>query len=253
MRPNPVVIGNATLYLGDCLALLPAIRNQVDAVISDPPYGIGYVHGGGGRGLIPAHYTNLKPIRGDYTPFDPAPWLELAAKDRHGGKSILLWGADHFKERLPPGGQLLCWDKSCGQGPADTFSDAEYAWMNRRNSRCVYRHFWKGGLRSGEGCQSRVNRAHPSQKPVELMRWCLETARVGIGKTVLDPYMGSGSTGVACVTAGRKFIGIEIDPEYFEIACRRLEEAQRQTLLFDDGIRQDISENNDVDFVSIQE
>jgi DNA modification methylase len=71
-------------------------------------------------------------------------------------------------------------------------------------------------------------RHHPSQKPVELMRWCLETARIGLGKTVLDPYMGSGSTGVACVTSGRKFIGIEIDPDYFAIACARIEKAQRQ-------------------------
>ena len=63
------------------------------------------------------------------------------------------------------------------------------------------------------------------------MRWCLETARIGLGKTVLDPYMGSGSTGVACMTTGRKFIGIEIDPDYFEIACRRIEAAQRQTRL----------------------
>ena len=228
MSSNQVVIGNATLYLGDCLALLPAIRNQVDAVISDPPYGIGYVHNFGKSYSPVKANTNKKPIHGDDAPFDPAPWIELA-----GDKPILLWGADHYKTRLPEGGRFLVWDKSCGMGGNDSFVDAEFAWTNRKSPRCIYRHFWKGACRSGEGAASKSRRAHPSQKPVELMRWCLETARVGIGKTVLAPYMGSGSTGVACVTSGRKFIGVEIDPEYFEISCRRLEEAQRQALLFD--------------------
>ena len=224
---TPVIIGNATLYCGDCLDLLPLIRKYVDAVVSDPPYGIGYQHGNGGRGEVAAHYVNTKPIHGDNAPFDPTPWLNLVADNRHDGKSILLWGADHFKERLPKGGRFLTWDKSCGQGAAASFVDAEYAWMNRRNARCIYRHFWMGATRSGEGGSSSSRRSLPRQNPVELMRWCLETARIGIGKTVLDPYMGSGSTGVACVTSGRKFIGIEIDPDYFEIACRRIEAAQR--------------------------
>ena len=99
--------------------------------------------------------------------------------------------------------------------------------MNRRNARCIYRQLWLGVLRQGESLPNR-KRQHPTQKPVELMRWCLETARIGLGKTVLDPYMGSGTTGVACVTTGRRFIGIEIDPDYFEIACRRIEKAQAQ-------------------------
>ncbi len=222
---NPVIIGNATLYLGDCLEILPSIRKQVDAIVSDPPYGIGYVHGSTGRGPF-SPTQNTAPIIGDDLPFDPAPWIALA-----GDSPILLWGADHYKTRLPESGRLLCWDKSCGQGAADSFVDAEYAWTNRKNARCIYRHFWKGATRSGEGNSGAEKRAHPSQKPVELMRWCLETARIGLGKVVLDPYMGSGTTGVACVTSGRKFIGIEIDPDYFEIACQRIEKAQQQQTL----------------------
>ncbi|MDG4595487.1 MAG: DNA methyltransferase [Candidatus Contendobacter sp.] len=221
--PEPVIIGHATLYLGDCLELLellPALRG-VDAVVTDPPYGIGYVHNGGGRGLVSGK-TNLRPIHGDDRPFDPAPWLAVA-----GDKPILLWCADHYKTRLPASGRFLCWDKSCGQGAADNFVDAEFAWTNRKNARCIYRHFWKGAMRAGEDAPSRSGRVHPSQKPVELMRWCLDVARVGLGKTVLDPYMGGGSTGVACVTSGRKFVGVEIDPDYFAIACRRIEAAQR--------------------------
>lgn len=220
--PKPVIIGNATLYCGDCLEILPHLKG-IDAVVSDPPYGIGYQHGRSGE---LSKYVNRKPIHGDDHPFDPAPLVELA-----GDKPILLWGANHYKNRLPDGGVFLCWDKSCGMGPADSFTDAEFAWMNRKNSRCIYRHLWKGVIREGEDSSSISARRHPSQKPVELMRWCLETVRIGLGKTVLDPYMGSGTTGVACVTSGRKFVGIEIDPEYFEIACRRIEAAQRQTRL----------------------
>lgn len=221
--PSPVIIGDATLYLGDCLEILPTLgKGAIDAVVTDPPYGIGYVHGGQAR--FANTKPNMKPIIGDDQPFDPSGLLRLA-DDR---TPVLFWGADHFKERLPQGGQFLVWDKSCGQGAADSFVDAEFAWMNRRNPRCVFRHLWKGLFRAGEDNASNAKRTHPSQKPTELMRWCLETARIGLKKTVLDPFMGSGSTGVACVTSGRKFIGIEIDPGYFEIACRRIENAQRQ-------------------------
>ena len=227
---NPVIIGNAALYCGDCLELFPRLKDAVDAVVSDPPYGIGYQHGGGGMSEQVNKFcpTNLKPIHGDDHQFDPAPLLRLVDAAGKKSRAILLWGADHFKTRLPEGGRLICWDKSCGQGPADSFTDAEFAWTNRKNARCIYRHFWKGAMRSGEDGSAAAFRAHPSQKPVELMRWCLETARIGLGKTVLDPFMGSGTTGVACVTSGRKFIGIEIDPDYFAIACRRIEAAQQQ-------------------------
>jgi site-specific DNA-methyltransferase (adenine-specific) len=232
---KPVIIGNATLYCGDCLEILPTLKG-IDAVVSDPPYGIGYVHGGGGThaGVSATCPTNFKLIHGDDKPFSPSPIFEFACcsyetfKDFKKEIPIVLWGVEHFAQYLPTGGRLLCWDKSCGQGSADSFVDAEFAWTNRKNARCIYRHFWKGAMRSGEDGSAAAKRTHPSQKPVELMRWCLETARIGLNKVVLDPYMGSGSTGVACVTSGRKFVGIEIDPDYFEIACRRIEKAQRQ-------------------------
>ena len=232
---KPVIIGNATLYLGDCLELLPMLRKQVDAIVSDPPYGIGVQCGGKAANGRIGIQQGTKAIIGDDHPFNPAPLLDLVNQDKNdelgrNTKPILLWGADYYKSKLPDVGQMICWDKSCGQGAATSFIDAEFAWMNRRNARRIYRHLWLGMLRSGEGASSpTTKRQHPTQKPVELMRWCLETARIGLGKTVLDPYMGSGSTGVACVTTGRKFIGIEIDPDYFEIACKRIEKAQQQT------------------------
>ena len=91
--------------------------------------------------------------------------------------------------------------------------------MSARNARRVYRHQWKGRLREG----SAEKRLHVSEKPVALMAWIIETVRVRVGATVLDPYMGSGSTGIAALRSGRRFIGIEIDPGHFETARARLE------------------------------
>ena len=221
--PSPVIIGNATLYCGDCLEILPHLTG-IDAVVSDPPYGIGYVHGGGGRSKK-WRRNNLKPIHGDDQSFDPAPWLTF--------KNVLLWGADHFRKRLPDGGTLLAWDKSVGVGAKDNFIDAEFAWCNLRCPRNVFRFLWKGLLMDNIRVESDVgvshtNRAHPSMKPVALMRWCIEHFKLPPGSLILDPYLGSGSTGIAAVTMGHRFIGIEIDEDYFKIACARIEKAQRQ-------------------------
>ena len=227
--PTPVIIGNATLYCGDCLEILPAIRKQVDAIVSDPPYGIGYVmrttESITAAGRLCRH--NTKAIFGDDAPFDPTPWL--------GFEKVLLWGADHFKTRLPDGGTLLAWDKSVGVGPGDQFVDSEFAWCNAKVKRNVFRYLWKGISRAKDGwerCEFQGSRTgprhHPSMKPVALMRWCIEHFRLKPGSLILDPYAGSGTTGIAAVTLGHRFIGIEIDEDYFEIACRRIEKAQRQ-------------------------
>lgn len=203
----------ATIYCADSIQLLPLLKN-IDAIVTDPPYGINYVHNGHGKGFSSSR--NKKPIINDEHPFDPTPLLSVCSK-------YMLFGADHYKQHLPEGGRFYCWDKSCGQGPADNMMDAEFAWSNIKNARCIFRHMWKGCLRAGEGCSSKMTRTHPSQKPVELMMWCLDTIRIGIDKTILDPYMGVGSTGVACLRTGRRFIGIEIDPEYCDIAADRLQ------------------------------
>ncbi len=220
----PVIIGNATLYCGDCLEILPTLKG-IDAVVSDPPYGIGYVNKGKSGATSTAHSPPLfqatRPIHGDDSRFDDVEkWLAF--------DKVLLFGANYYARSLPENGEWLVWDKSCGAGPNDNFRDAEFIWSSVKTPRTIYRHLWKGLIRAGEDNSTKSARAHPSQKPVELMRWCLETARIGLGKVVLDPYMGSGTTGVACVTSGRKFIGIEIDPDYFAIACARIEKAQRQ-------------------------
>ncbi len=128
--------GRAVLYRGDSLELLRAgLLPKWDALVSDPPYGIGFVLGNGGKRNF--SNTHHDPIIGDDRPFDPRPWTEAT-----GDRPTVLFGADHYKTRLPEGGRFICWDKSCGQGVAACFVDAEFAWTNRRNPRCIVRHFW---------------------------------------------------------------------------------------------------------------
>ena len=217
---NPVVIGNATLYLGDCREILPTL--QADAVVSDPPYGIRYrAQRGADRRLMKGIRTirhAWEPIAGDDEPFDPSPWLAFP--------KVVLFGGNHYADRLPPSAAWIVWDKRCGVLPDDN-ADCEMAWTNLTGVARVHRQLWKGICREGdENIALAGAKVHPTQKPVALMKFCIE--RVGPADTILDPYMGSGTTGVAAVQMGRRFIGIEIEPKYFDIACRRIEDAQRQ-------------------------
>ena len=219
-------IGSATLFLGDCRDILPTLP-KVDAVITDPPYGISYRHSGGGKGTTPYLISNKakkkadglwRSIHGDDSPFDPSHLFGLAPR-------VLIFGADHFRSRLPEGGTFIAWDKHCGRGPNDSFADAEFAWVNFKIKRNVIRYMWKGVVSEKSG-EDGGKRYHPTTKPQGVMRACLDM--VPEARTILDPYMGSGSTGVAAIARGLTFIGIEIDPEHFETACRRIEDAQRQ-------------------------
>jgi DNA modification methylase len=200
------VIGNATLYLGDCLEILPTLP-KVDAVITDPPYGIG-MHGGKiGR----AEYEVLSEW--DNKPADVSAVLAL-------GVPTIIWGGNYFV--VPPSKCWLVWDKET-QG-VTTFADCELAWTNLDKAVRMVRHLW-----SGPYMKEKEQRFHPTQKPVRIMKWCLEFVPIGI---VLDPFMGVGTTGVACHQTGREFIGIEIEQKYFDIACERIENAQRQQRMF---------------------
>lgn len=214
-------IGDATLYLGDCRAIVPELVG-VRAVLTDPPYGIGYSHGGndfGGNGLGCGWGSRFPDITvvGDDRPFDPAFILALDLP-------AVLWGANHYARRLPPSPCWLVWDKRAASKHSNDFADCELAWVSPQGGVArVFRHHWDGMMKASE---RGVPRVHPTQKPVALMRWCLDFLP-GEG-LVLDPFMGSGTTGVACAQRGRPFIGIEIDAGYFDSACRRIEKAQVQ-------------------------
>jgi site-specific DNA-methyltransferase (adenine-specific)/modification methylase len=211
--PRVERIGDATLYLGDCRDVLPTLSG-VDAVVTDPPYGIGHIKGTSGNGKHDRR--NSDRIMGDDVSFNPVPWL--------GFPDVLLFGADHYAFALPRG-RWLIWDKLDGVSSFDSFSDVEVAWLNRPGAARIFRHLWKGICQASGKDEGRD---HPTQKPVPLMEWCLSFT-VG---TVLDPFMGSGTTGVACARLGRRFIGVEINENYFNIAVKRIEQAYRQPDLF---------------------
>lgn len=259
---EPVIIGNATLYLGDCREIIQALVG-VDAICSDPPYGqrqnTNVTHKGGIRAVTPPgsgsraianvqrvrsagrgdgtpgnlHSTGIATvwpdeIIGDDKPFDPKPLIDLAPR-------VLLWGAHRFHDRLPPGTWLL-WDK-VPTGKIRDQGDGEAAWLNDHPPRPlrIYRLLWDGvcvGSAAREEVTAGTKRVHPTQKPVALMAWCIGQMRLKPHSTILDPYMGAGSTGVAAIRAGHTFVGIEKEQLYFETACRRLAEAQRQADMF---------------------
>jgi len=219
-------IGDCTLYLGDCLEILPVL-GKVDAVVTDPPYGMDYRsgHNSGRKGAGAAMARkdgNFKPIAGDSKPFDPSAILSLAVP-------TIIWGANHFNESLPQRKRWLVWNKLCGKTPVPSGSDVELAWCSEPGPDRIFDHLWRGIMRAGEENIVHSEKFHPNQKPVALMSWCLGFVP---GETVIDLYMGSGTTGVAAVRAGRKFVGIELEEHYFEVACKRIRKAYAQPDMF---------------------
>lgn len=213
-------IGAARLILGDCRDILPTLP-PVDVICADPPYGIAYKHSGKtGKASKAQGSARTGEIFGDDEEFDPTPWLDT--------ERVLLWGANHYSHRLPKG-KWLVWDKHCGIGPKVSFSPIEFAWMRGSGRNDIHRQLWIGLCR---GKYTGDVRHHVMEKPIELMGWCLNHLKVVPGETVFDPYMGSGSTGVAALRMGAKFIGCEIDPLHFATACKRIEDAQRQGDMF---------------------
>lgn len=214
-------IGDATLYLGDCREILPTLP-KADAVITDPPYGILNLAGEGstpavrksprqqGSGALKNRLLNRADVRWDIAPDAYTLALVMAAAPVQ-----IVWGGNYFP--LPPTRAVLVWDKD---QPWENFSQVEMAWTNLQRPAAIFRESATRGTPGKE---------HPTQKPISLMRWCVALAK-GCD-SIVDPFMGSGTTGVAAVEAGREFIGCEIDPAYFDIACRRIEDAQRQQRL----------------------
>jgi len=211
---------HVTLYLGDCLDVLPI---EADAVITDPPYGVAWnTKYEGKEGTLTFSHVNGSapyaknmvrkkhaPIIGDDKPFDPTPWLKY--------KIVAMFGANNFSDKLPQGSWLV-WDKRDAMENA-FMSQAEAAWLNSGKSIRLMKHCWQGFSRASENSEH----YHPTQKPVAVMAWVIREAKVPEGGTVLDPYMGSGTTGIAAIRLGMNFVGVEKDPEHFKTACARLE------------------------------
>lgn len=212
-------IGNQTLILGDCLEVMPTL-GRFDACVTDPPYGIDYGSQlkGKGDGKGGADRNGWKSYDcPDWDKERPAPEVFEAMLSI--SKDQIIWGGNYFADLLPASQRWLCWDK----GQRDfSLADIELAWTSQDKASRAFTYARSKALQDGK--------EHPTQKPLALMEWCL--GFVPKAKTVIDPFCGSGTLLVACQRLGLQGTGIEISPDYFDIACRRVEEATRQPDLF---------------------
>jgi len=217
------VIGGQTLYLGDCMEVMPVL-GRFDAVVTDPPYGIGE----GALKTRTRQRSAKSKALADQRKYVGAEWDDSPATASHIAAMIgiskhqIIFGGNYF-EGLGPTTCWLVWDKQNG---SNDFADCELAWTNMQKAvrRICWR--WNGMIRKGDDV-----REHPTQKPLGVMKWCIEHLPKD-AKTILDPFMGSGTTLVACQRLGRSGVGIELDPDYFQIACDRVQKAVDQPDLF---------------------
>jgi site-specific DNA-methyltransferase (adenine-specific) len=196
-------IGGQLLLQGDCREVMPVLP-KVDAVVTDPPYGIGAIMKGGTWAANPA-------FKGFQAWDMTAPEWFPSAID---GTPSIVWGGNYLP--FPPSRCWLIWNKV---NAVPTMADFEQAWTN------LDRPSKRMDLPVG-----RVEYGHPTQKPLPLMEWCL--GFLPNARTILDPFMGSGTTLVACQRLGRQGIGIELDAGYFDIACRRVQDVVNSPPLF---------------------
>jgi DNA modification methylase len=220
-----VLAEGVTMYLGDSMRILPTAP-IFDACVTDPPYGIGAdaAQAAAGLGRIKAAGKS-KTGRGwayyGETSWDSdRPTQELFELILSRSKVQIIWGGNYFTDYLPPSMQWLVWDK----GQRDfSLADCEFAWTSQNKAARVFDFPRALALKDGK--------EHPTQKPLELMAWCLDQLPKTV-KTVVDPFLGSGTTAVACVKRGLSVTGIERHEPYFDIACRRVAEALKAPDLF---------------------
>ncbi len=216
-------IGDATLYLGDCRELLPSL-GKIDALVTDPPYGMEF-------------RSNYRVIRHDAIVGDAEEWpLQLAVQiDVEHSKYVFCRWDDIQRVRKP---------KSCVTLVKNNWSmgDLDHEHARQTEIALFYpgrNHFFPCGRPTDVIEAPRTgNNFHPTEKPVQLMMAILEWTSGG----VLDPFMGSGSTGVAAARLGRPFVGVEVDQKYFDIACSRIEDAKRRPDLFKKRERDPLAE-----------
>jgi site-specific DNA-methyltransferase (adenine-specific) len=201
-----------SLHLGDCREILPGLK-KFDACVTDPPYGIGKdgqkktTGGHGGRKAY--EFMGWDKERPEPKTFE----LLLACAEQH-----VIWGGNYFADLFPPTGKWLVWDK----GQRINQSDGELAWTSRQGALRIFDLNRVAIMTDGA--------EHPTQKPVEIMKWSI--LQLDEPQTIIDPFMGSGTTGVAAAKLGRKFTGIEVEAKYFDIACRRIRQALLQPDMF---------------------
>ena len=209
--------GTVRLWFGDNIELMRTMSEKaVQAVIADPPYGIDYGRAGG---FCASHGWGQwrENVKWDaHRPPKEAFDLMLKVSEQQ-----IIWGGNYFTDYLPPTMQWLMWDK-CQRD--FSLADFEIAWSSNWNASRVFPY--------SRGAANQEEKHHPTQKPVALMEWCLKFVKPGL---VLDPYMGSGSTGIACIRAGRPFMGFENDAAYWDKTVQRFEAELARFPLFEKG------------------
>lgn len=199
-----VTIGNAELYCGDCAVILPQLE-RVDLILTDPPYGIGFA----AQPTLWQRKAGKKPESWDNEP--PPQWVVLLLLQR--AKNLIVWGGNYYG--LPPSRGWLTWFKP---DAPPSMAHFEMAWTSMDMNARQVQHSISATNSERVG--------HPTQKPVRVMEWSISHAPEA--ETICDPFMGSGTTGVAAMNMERRFIGIERERKYFDIACDRIEQAQAQ-------------------------
>ena len=221
MAFEEVRIGQCRLICGDAREVVPML-GPVDAIVTDPPYGIGGdIPIAPTKPSRPSTYLHLKKY--EYFSWDTKPDKAMIALMLQRSQYQIIWGGNYFAHWLPPSRGWLFWDKLFDH--TTNFSHGELAWTSLDQRLKKLTCSSKAETNGGE------DRAHPTQKPVAVMRWCLQQLPPACHR-ICDPYAGVGSTGVACVEQSKAFIGIEREPAYFEVMCRRIEEAYQQMTLF---------------------
>jgi DNA modification methylase len=214
------ILGNHRLMCGDSTSI-DAIQKLTegqapDFVFTDPPYGVAVVKDGmvGAAGFGIAKKGNYKPIIGDETTDTAIEAYNACVAI--GAKKIVLWGGNYFSDKLPPSSCWLVWDKRGDSGIVNTFADCELAWTNMTSPARVHKQLWIGMIREGE----RDKRVHPTQKPVALCEWGISNY-TDKNASVLDLFLGSGSTLMACEKTNRKCFGMEMSPDYCDVIIKR--------------------------------
>jgi len=213
------------IICGDCLEVMRDIPDKsVDLVLTDPPYGINIASNGRVGGNKPFGNSQGKVINAvDYAPqtWDKfTPTKEYFQEMMRISKNQIIFGGNYFVEHLHNSPCWIVWDKD----NSGNFADCELAWTSFQTAVRKYKYRWNGMLQ--ENMKEKEQRFHPTQKPIGLFEWILDNYSER-GMTILDPFLGSGTTAVAAHNTGRKFIGIEKEQRYVEIAKKRLEQAQQ--------------------------
>lgn len=212
------------LFLGDCLEKLKEIPDKsVDLVLTDPPYGKKWARGLNGIGVVKKKNEKFENLFWDSETPNKVYFEQILRV----GKSVLIFGGNYFTDVLPISNCWLVWDKrgETPRGQQIPFADCELIWTNLNKTIKKYVCVNQGFIRD-----SKDERLHPTQKPTELILDILKDFSKE-NDLILDPFMGSGTTGVAALKLQRRFIGIEINPEYFAIAEKRINDWKNQSRL----------------------